>query len=176
MSSNENYPNTVADIASEIKLDIESDSTLTESYIATWIRNNIGMLNNAIGTCYIIDENLELSPCINNDEKDILKWLFLCRYYDRQANQNLGASAYSWTRMEEGDSKFQRVSNNEVAKTFLQLSKQCKESLATITNFYKRNRALPTSLSSATSPQTMLVRVADPHTPVSWPYPIRPPQ
>jgi len=170
-SSNPNYPNSVADIAAEIKFDLDNDSSLSEAYIASWLRGAIGQLNNSIGTSYVIDENLEFSPCISNEAKDIFKWLFICRYYDIQAKSQLGASAYSWTEVRENDTVFRRVSNNEIAKTFLQLSKQCKESLSQIIRYYKTNRALPVSLSSATSPQTVTTRNEAPSIPYSWPLP-----
>lgn len=170
MSEEINYPNTVTDIAQEIISDMDNDSSLSISYISTWLRDNIGKLNNSIGASFKINELLEFTPCINNDEKDIFKWLFICQYYANQAKNNLGASMYDWSEIKEADSVVRRVSKNEIAKTYLQLSSQCKESLKQIILYYKTNRALPRSLSSYNSPMWKYDRVNDPHTPISYPF------
>lgn len=172
MPNNNIYPNTVVDIATEIKYDLGNDQSLSVAYISTWIRNSIGSLNNSIGTNYRIDENLEIYPSICNDEKEILKWLFICKYWDNVVRSYAGAGAYDpndFIEIREGDSLIRKPSKNEFAKTAAGAAKECRESLRQITLYYKKNRALPTSLSSATSPRIMLIRRSDPQTPTSYP-------
>lgn len=169
---NINYPNEINTIAQEIISDLDNDSSLSLSYVSTWLRNNIGKLNNAIGTSFVLNDSLELSPCIDNDQKDIFKWLFTCSFYRNQSKKNLGATSYDWVSIEEGDSKIRRVSKNDIAKTLMALSKDCEESLKQIIMYYKTNKALPRSLSSYNSPDWKFARVSDPHVPATFPlYP-----
>jgi hypothetical protein len=154
--------NTVTSIADEIISDLDNDSSLSTSYVATWVRNNVGKVNNLIGTSFDLDENLEYTPCVDQNIKDIIKWLFICQYYKNAAKSNLGASAYDWSEVREGDSVVRRVSKNEIAKTFLQLSSQCSEDLKDLIKYYKVNSCLPASMSSATTNMFLYNRVDDP--------------
>ncbi len=156
-----NYPNTISDIAQEIISDLNTDTSLSIAYLSTWIRDNIGKLNNAIGSSICIGENLEFVPCITNDQKDILKWFFTCKYYANLARANLGAAAYDWVEMREGDTVIRTVSKNEIAKTYAQLASQCETSLKEIIKFYRMNHALPKSMSAWDSPMWLYPRVND---------------
>ena len=171
--SDSSYINTVADMAAEIISDMGNDSSLSVAYLSSWLRNNIGKLNNAIGSAIDINDNLEFYPSITNDQKDIFKWMFICQHYSNQARANLGAGAYDWSEIVEFDSRIRRVSKNEIAKTFLQLSSQCSESLKQIILYYKTNKALPLSLSSWNSLSLLYPRSDDPHQPATYPiYPL----
>ncbi len=161
MPCDPNYPNTVADVAQEIINDLDADSSLSVSYVSTWLRDNVGKLNNAVGSNIVIGEDLEFSPCLSNDEKDIFKWLFTCRYYANLVKNNLGAAAYDWSEMREGDSVIRKVSVNEIAKTYALLAKQCEDSLKEMIKFYRMNKALPRSQSSFNTNMWLFNRTPD---------------
>jgi len=167
------YVNTVNDIAAEIISDLDGQADLSQSYLVAWLRNNIGALNNAIGSCFTLTDSLEFIPCIDNNQKDILKWMFNCHYYNLQGRRFIGASGWetnSWVSIEEGDSKIRRVSPNDIAKTYFNLAKDCKESLNSSILFYRTNGAMPQSLSSWNSPVWKALRVSDPHVPAPFPF------
>lgn len=163
--------NSVADIAQEILLEMDGLSGISEPYLISWLRANIGLLNTAIGTKFVINsETLEFCPAIQEDQKSLLKWMFSCTYWERIARSNLGASGYSVQSVEEGDSKIRLTSKTDVAKAATALAKDCRESLKQMILYYKTNKALPRSLSSATSPMWQYPRVSDPHQNESFPY------
>jgi hypothetical protein len=75
--------------------------------------------------------------------------MYYCYYYNKQANKNLGASAYDWTEI-QGDEQgtIRKVSKNEIAKTFRSLSKDCRENLDKLTDWYAENESpvIPTQV------------------------------
>mgnify|MGYP003436807382 FL=1 len=159
---------TLAAIAAEIKNELSEDSSLSISYLTTWLRDNIGRLNTLIGTCYTIDsETLEISDNLTEDQKTIFKSVFYCHYYSNMANKDLGASGFAWTAIDEADTKIRRASKTDIAKTFILLSKDCNENLNKMVFYYKTNKALPRSLSSWNSPVFLYSRVDDPQQPIT---------
>lgn len=152
--------NTVESIAAEIILDLDNDSSLSASYVQSWLVGNIGKLNNSIGS------NIQMvcdgfSPAPTDDQKDIFKWLFTCKYYANLAKNNLGAAMYDWSEVSEGDSTIRRVSKNEIAKTYNVMAKQCEESLKDAIKYYKTNNALPRSQSAYDTPMYLFSRIND---------------
>lgn len=152
--------NTVENIAQEIILDLDNDASLSVSYVQLWLIGNIGKLNNAIGTNIQLSCN-DFNPLPTDDQKDILKWYFTCRYYANLAKNSLGAAAYDFSEVSEGDSTIRKVSKNEIAKTYNTLAKQCEESLKEVIKFYRMNNALPRSQSSFDTPMYLYSRVND---------------
>lgn len=163
---------TLAAIAAEIKNELSEDSSLTIIYLTTWLRDNIGRLNNAVNTSYTVDvDTLELSGNLTEDQKVIFKNIYFCQYYSNMANKNLGATGFAWVSIEEGDSKIRRASKTDIAKAFMGMAKDCQENLNKMIFYYKMNKALPSSLSSWNSPMLQYGRVNDPQQPVTniWP-------
>ena len=164
--------NNISTISLEIHSELSDDSSLSISYIAGWLRDNVGNLNNAIGTSFNIDgTTLDLDSVITEDQKSIFKSLFYCKYYNNMANKNLGASGFDWIAIDEADSKIRRASKTDIAKVFLSIAKDCNENLNKMIFYYKNNKALPRSSSSWSSPMIQFRRVNDPQQPYSnsWP-------
>ena len=153
--------NTITSIADEIISDLDNDSSLSTSYVATWVRNNVGKVNNMLGTSFELDENQEYTPCISQDVKDIIKHLYQCNYWSMQAKANLGASAWNVTELIEGDNKIRVASKTDNAKILTSMAKDCNAELLNIIKFYKTNHTLPSSLSSWNSPMDLYERTDD---------------
>jgi len=164
--------NTIAAIATEILSDLENDASLSSAFIETWLTNNIGGLNIAINTGYSIStDGEEYVPCMEDTQKSIYKWMFMCYYWNLLARRNLGATGYDWSEITEADSRIRRVSKNEIAKNYMSIAKDCMASLKEIIKYYKLNQCLPSSMSSWNSPTTLYPRVNDPHSTYNPPYP-----
>jgi hypothetical protein len=140
---------------------LDNDSSLSTSYVATWIRNNVGKVNNLVGTSFDLDENLEYTPCINQSIKDIIKHLYVCHYWSMQAKANFGASAFDITELREGDNTIRLSNKTDNAKIFSSMAKDCNVELMNIIKFYKANSVLPASLSSFNSPMYLYSRTED---------------
>ena len=104
---------------------------------------------------------MSTTACVIKSIKDILKWSFICRFYSSLAKNNLGAAAYDFSQIEEGDSKITRVSKNEIAKTYLSMAKECKDSLKEVIRLYRQNGAIPRSLSSYDTNMWFYTRLVD---------------
>lgn len=126
------------DIALELVQDLGITS-IAPGNVAFWIRNNIGSLNNAIGTSYVIDSySSEIQGGVGEQEKAIFKKMYAVYYYGKMVNENLGATAYDAVMEITSDgSTVRKVSKNQIAQTYLQLKKQESEELAFLINGYK---------------------------------------
>lgn len=132
----------LVDIADEIYRDLESPSDTSISTISFWLEKHVGDLNVALATSLVVESGaIELTE----EEKSIFKDIFTVYYYGLQVKKNLGASAYDWSELQEGDSKVRRVSRNEVAKTYRGLKKDIEDALEKKVSRYRSNKSLPES-------------------------------
>ena len=156
--------NTVVSVATEIILDLDNDSSLSSSFVQSWLIGNVGKLNNAIGSAIeivTVATVSEFSPLPTDDQKDIFKWLFQCQYFSNLAKNSLGAAAFDWISLSEGDSSVKRVSKNDLAKSYSELLKQCRASLNEMIKHYRMNWALPRSKSAYDSNAYLYSRLSD---------------
>ena len=85
----------IVDIAHEIHVEIGSPKTLATPAIAFWVRSNIGGLNNLLQTQFIVGgsaEDWEITPTFGDDEKYVLKKMYLIHFYDMKLRESLGAA------------------------------------------------------------------------------------
>jgi hypothetical protein len=124
------------------------DSITPTGSVVTWLKSNLGYLNLRLGEEFVLSGDC-IVPDMSQNVSGIYTESYYCYYYNKQANKNLGASAYDWTEI-VGDEQgtIRRVSKNEVAKTFRLLSKDCKENLEILTRWYADNKSpiLPTQV------------------------------
>lgn len=127
-----------ADIAIEITQDLDI-TDIAPGTVGFWLRNNIGNLNNLLGTSYVIDiYSSEISGGVGEQEKAIFKKMYAIYYYGKQVNSNLGATAFdSIMEIASDGSTIRKVSKNQIAQTYLQLKKQEIEELNRLVNGYK---------------------------------------
>jgi|GEM_PF-5008470 len=132
-------------LAQFIYFDLGEPSGISTGTISYWIDNSIGYLNNILAESHnIISGNID--PGFNIAESGIMNQMYKVRYYNNQATNRLGASAYDWSELHEGDSMVRRVSKNEIAKTYLQLAREEKTLLDEAILFYRTNMAMPKSI------------------------------
>jgi hypothetical protein len=135
----------VVDIAQEIKSELNDPTDVSLPIITTWLRNNIGKLNNALGLSVSIDsDTLEFSQELTEAEKVIFKMMYFIYYYDYQIRSSLGAAAIDRTLEVQDFGTTVRVQNkNELAKTWLQLRKETKAALDEALDDYSANEFTP---------------------------------
>lgn len=134
----------VVDIADEIFRDLNNPTDLSVPQIAFWLLGNIGQLNILIEMEYVV-VNSEFVPELGDQEKDILKKIYFVKWANNGMTHNLGATAYDWSEISEGDSTVRRVSRNEIAKTYKQLRDTYQSELNELAYYYKKNKISPSS-------------------------------
>lgn len=132
----------IASISDEIFRELDQPTNLSVPQISFWLISNIGQLNILIEQEYVVLDN-EFSPELGDQEKDIFKQLYFVKYYSSLMTSNLGAAAYDWSELSEGDSTIRRVSKNEVAKNYKQLRDSYYAGLQELVFFYKKNQIRP---------------------------------
>ena len=128
--------------------EIGQPTAIAISYISGWYMNNVGKLNNALITAYSgvgvssCGRATGIDPCLGDNEGDIFKELYKVQYYDRQVNSFLGAAALSpWTEIKDDVSSIRRISQNDIAKTYINLRKEAQANLNDMIFAYQRNNA-----------------------------------
>jgi len=134
------------DLSNYLYQELGEPTTPTITDITFILRNLVGELNNLISTEYCIVDQ-DYCPELGESEAAILGNLYLLRYYNKMINNNLGASAYNWNELREGDSVIRKVSNNEISKTYLQLKNTISEYIKFLVSSYKQNQCVPTGYS-----------------------------
>lgn len=137
----------ITDVADETYREIGYPSASSIPKIVFWFTSNIGQLNALVGSCYTAELEV-ISPDLSDIDKVILKLLYIIYHYDRLITCNLGASAYDWSEVVEGDTTIRRVSKNEVSKTYLQLKKALEDRLNRLIAMRRQGAVLPVSLSA----------------------------
>ena len=122
-----------------------SGNGISVSSISGWLGTNVGQLNISIETKYYNRSGI-LVPPLSPDEISVYEKMYDYKYYTQMVQNNLGASAYDWSEITEEGSTVRRVSKNEIAKTYMQLAKDSKETLKDLVATYKRNKAKPRSV------------------------------
>lgn len=136
------------DIADQIFRDLDQPESTTLPSIVAWLQySSVSKLNVLIGSCVSLKDG-DVDPELTDVQASIIYQLYMVHYYDKQIQKNLGASAFDWSEVVEGDSRVRRVSKNEIAKTYQQLSKSSKDILDDLIFYYKQNLILPASFSS----------------------------
>ena len=76
--------NTVTSVSQEIYEELGDTSSTSIAAIASWVRRNIGGLNNLLNTSFIIQENnnFEIAPDLSDIEKYIFKKMYSIYYFD----------------------------------------------------------------------------------------------
>lgn len=124
---------------------LDNPTGISTGSMINWFMYNVGTLNSLFQTNYTISGSFT-NPDLDFAGSGFYSKLYICQYYDKQARINLGAAAYDWSEIREGDSVTRRVSKNEQAKVYLSLSKDCKEEVNHWAMQYRISRSLPLSL------------------------------
>jgi len=122
-------------------LDSLGDTTTPTGSVSTWLKTNLGQLNLRLGEGFSLSGDC-IIPDMSQNVSGIYTEMYYCYYYNKQAGKNLGAAGYDWTEI-NGDEQgtIRRVSKNEIAKTFRTLSKDCRENLDKLTEWYNNSKS-----------------------------------
>lgn len=120
-----------------------SDTSIVK--ILAWLQAHTGDLNNLIATNYQLNGN-DLTPQLGLDEAAIFSMIYLHKYYQRQMNSNMGASAYDVLEVREADSVVRLQNRNEIAKNYRLLANDIRDSLYKMVEYYKKFKCVPISL------------------------------
>lgn len=149
----------ISDIANEIFIELGEPSSISIPFLASWLRGNIGKLNNLIDTCFVIDENFEISPPMDINEVAILKEMYYIKYFENLATNSL-AAASDWSEVSEGDTTIRKTNRNEIAKTYTDLRKESAKTLDYLIRYYRQNKSKPNQVTG----DDHVVNIGSPYT------------
>ena len=159
----------IVDIADELFRELSSPSEISVPAISFWLRTNIGKLNNLISSELTIDSTTkEFSTDLTEDQKVILKKMYLIHYYDLKIRSVLGAASQDSIREVASDgSKIRKFSKNDLSKTYLSAKRAEVEELNNLINSYKIGQSSPIqvvgddTVPEAKNPETEYIRIKD---------------
>lgn len=133
------------DIAIELHEELEAPTDIIPAAIGSWLRYNFSKLNSLINTSLELNVNgTETTPELTQNEKAILKSLYLIHYYDNKVRTNLGAAGTDVvTEISSDGARFRKVNKTEVAKSYIQIRKDEQDHLKELINGYKRIGNIP---------------------------------
>ena len=136
----------LADIASQIYLDLSEPDDISVPAIAYWLQTSIGKINTLLDTSYVYDETTgNFSPQLGTAEAEIYKKMYEVNFYGRQFRKNTGAAAHSEEVIEikEGNRTVKAINKNEIAKNYLAAQKEANKELTDLIQSYRMNAADP---------------------------------
>jgi hypothetical protein len=139
----------LTDLSDNIFRNLGEPDSLSIPRIAFWLVGRIGELNVLLNTKIVYDETLqEFSPELTNEQASIFGLMYSVSFFTRLINVNLGAGAFDWSEISDGDTTIRRVSRNEISKTYTQVRNQLQVEFSDLVFYYKNNQVVPYSLSS----------------------------
>lgn len=142
----------VVDIAEETFRELGEPSTISVPAIATWLRNNIGGLNNSLNTEFEVDATtLEIQQEVDTKQVDIseyetfiFKRMYVVHYYEILIRQSAGAaSTDTVVEVSQDGMRVRKANKLTVMKELTNTKKEEAEALYRAINFYKTNKAKP---------------------------------
>ena len=135
----------VVDIAQEIYSELGNPSDMSIPPISSWLRANIGVLNNRINKSFtILDSTFEFTPDLGLNEESILKLMYYVHYFNLKVLSSLGAAGIdSVLEVSDGGGMVRKINKNELSKTWIAARKDATEALNLIVRDYIRNDAKP---------------------------------
>lgn len=135
----------VSGIASGIYEDLGNPSDISVASISSWIKNNIGLVNNKIFTNYEITGDLFIdNNCPDDEEKVLINEAYNTYYYGKLITSNLGAAGFTTVQEVDSDgAKVKMVNKTELAKVYKDLKKQSQENFDNLVSIYRFNKGRP---------------------------------
>ncbi len=132
----------IIDIADATYRELSEPDDVSIPQIVYWFSYNIGQLNLLLHESIEFLDN-EFSSELTIEQANIFKLLYLIKYYNKQISANLGAGAYDFSEVTEGDSTVRKVSRNEIAKNYIQIKNGYASELTELVYRYKNNQIGP---------------------------------
>jgi len=145
----------VVDIADEIFRELGEPGTLSIPVLTFWIRANVGALNNYIHENYFIDSSLEIVKAegdsnveIEEEEKAILKKMYMIYHYDGLVRSTLGAASLDTVvEIQSDDTRVKKINKNEQSKTYVSMRRLENAELKDLISAYKISKSTPSQVS-----------------------------
>jgi len=139
----------LTDLADHVFRNLGEPTDASIPNITFWLEGRIGELNNLINTTIVYDPvTQDFSPELTDEQASIFGLMYSISYFTRLIKVSLGAGAFDWSEISDGDTTIRRVSRNEMSKTYIQLRNQIQTELNDMIFYYKQNRTVPYSLSA----------------------------
>lgn len=137
--------NTVTSVSQEIYEELGDTSSTSIAAIASWVRRNIGGLNNLLNTSFIIQENnnFEIAPDLSDIEKYIFKKMYSIYYFDLKIKNTGSLIDTDFISIKDDFGSVQKINSNEILKSFYSIRKQDYEELRDLVNRYRSNNSGP---------------------------------
>lgn len=135
----------VVDISDELFRELGQPTTLSIPAISFWLKTNIGGLNSKIHAAYAIDSDTdEIIPELGEDEKFILKKMYLVHFYDIQIRTTLGAASIdSIIEISTDGTSVRKVSKTEQGKYYQSAKGSEIRELDKLVHDYKSGQSSP---------------------------------
>lgn len=117
-----------------------SDTGTPTGRVVTWMTSNLYKLNIVLDTGYSVSGEY-IVPEFTTNVSGMYEEMYYCDYWNKKANEMLGAASYDWVEMEGADQgRIRKVSRNDTAKTYMSLAKDCRERLTSLISWYMGNQ------------------------------------
>lgn len=116
-----------------------NETGIATGSVANWLRSNLGLLNVRLRTTFSLNESGCVTGSINSAQSGIYTEMYYCYYYQRKANEMMGAASYDWVEIQgEDQGKIKRISQNDVAKNFMNMKKDTCEHVDSLVTWYHK--------------------------------------
>ena len=138
----------ISDLSSGIfQTEFDGDSGIVpESYIYSWLNENLGQLNTLINTSYSgVDADLDL------ESKAIYKEMYLSSYYNKQSRNALrgilsSSNGGDILSLRDGNSAVSFTNKNEVAKVYKSMATECQSRIDIMSHKYNIYQSEPSQI------------------------------
>ncbi len=138
----------IIQIAEELWGELSEDDSISPTLISFYLTENIGNFNNLTSASLTINpDNSEILPDPSEDEKSILKQLYIIHFNDKKLRAVLsGADANSIVEISEAGGTIRMLNKNELAKSYIAIKKEEQNRLKDLIHGYRMNRSEATQI------------------------------
>tara|TARA_R100000700_G_C3179119_1_gene155347 strand:- start:6072 stop:6557 length:486 start_codon:yes stop_codon:yes gene_type:complete len=147
-------PNVLEDLASGIVVtEFDGDTGIaTVSSVSGWLYENLGQVNTYLYTDFNGEDATGLYGEMDVEAQSVLKELYLCNYYNKEARNALrgivssNVSGDNVLSLRDGESSVTFINRNEVSKVYRGLASDCMEKVTRLAAQYNIYQAQPRQL------------------------------
>ena len=147
-------PNVLEDLASGIVVtEFDSDTGIaTVANVSGWLYENLGQVNTYLYTDFSGVNASGTYGVMDIEAQSVLRELYLCNYYNKQARTalrgiaNSSVSGDNILSLKDGESSVTFVNRNEVSKVYRGLASDCMEKVTRLAAQYNIYQAEPRQL------------------------------
>jgi hypothetical protein len=142
----------IVDLSNETFLSLGEPSDIGIASISMKLRYLIGEVNLLLNTSFSLNSSYDIvdedGVEIDINAAAILKKLYECFYYNKNANSSLGAAGIEVREVSDDGAKVVNFDRVSISKGFVELRKSAKEELQNLVNGYKVKKYAPAHVTS----------------------------